>query len=105
MKKVVIKESDLISIIEKVIFNSHILRESSDKELNTRYVIEATAGKKQFYWGFYRDGSTLFIPTKNFSDHNSKPKLFDSVGEAREELNTLKTYVPTYTYKIKPFNN
>lgn len=103
MKKVVIKESELISIIERLVIESSILKENRRDELKTYYVIEATIGRKEFYWGVYKDGSTLFIPTKNFGEYDSKPKFYESIDDAEKTLKTLKKYIPTYTYEIKPF--
>jgi hypothetical protein len=97
MKKVVIKESELISLIK------NIIKEERKSDLKTYYVIEATIGNKSFYWGLYKDGSKLFIPTKNWGDYDSKPKFYESIEEAEKTLNRLERYVPTYTYKIKPF--
>jgi hypothetical protein len=97
MKKVVIKESELISLIK------NIINEERKSDLKTYYVIEATIGRKQFYWGVYKDGSTLFIPTKNFGGYDSKPKFYESIDDAEKTLKTLKKYIPTYTYEIKPF--
>jgi len=97
MKKLIIKESELISIIE------NIIKEEKKNDLKTYYVIEATIGNKSFYWGLYKDGSKIFIPTTNWGAYNSKPKFYDTIESAEKTLKKLKRYVPTYTYKIKPF--
>jgi hypothetical protein len=97
MKKVVIKDSELISLIK------NIIKEERKSDLKTYYVIKATSGKKSFYWGLYKDGSKLFIPTINWGDYDSKPKFYESIEEAKKTLKRLEKYVPTYSYTIKPF--
>jgi hypothetical protein len=103
MRKVIISESKLISLVELMVNEASIMMENTRNDLKTYYVIEATNNKKRFYFGEYKDGSTLFIPTINFSEYNSKPKFYGSESDAEKDLDILKKYVPTYTYEIKPF--
>jgi hypothetical protein len=95
MKKIMLKESDLISLIEKVI---------NEQLPALNYVIMVTKGSKQYYWGTYRDGSKMFIPVNGYSDLKSTPILYSSKNDAQIMLTKMEKRAPNYgIYEIKPF--
>ena len=102
MKKVVLKESDLISLIKKII-------KEREEEVETIYFIIGIPIKKpgkpmkgKMVWGNYKDGSTLFIPYGEHSKYNSKIKFYDNEIKAKKDAMWLRKSFPDMEIIIEP---
>jgi hypothetical protein len=101
MKKIVLSESELISIIKRIVKESDEVRKA--------YIIVATPHKIEGFprsgklvWGKYKDGSTLFIPYGRYTELDSKPNIYFSPEEAEKDLVSLVRLYTKADIKLEP---
>lgn len=101
MKKVILRESDLIRIIERIV------NEGKD-DLKKAYIIVVTPIKQpgkpimgKMVWGKYKDGSTILIPYGEFSHYNSSPKLYFNPIDAEKDAKLLRRSFPKTDVSIE----
>ena len=81
MGKVILSETELISLIKRVI------RESKET-----FVISVKNGNKEYVYGQTPDGSTMYIPKMGSKDSNATPIVFDTLDDANKKMAMLKRY-------------
>lgn len=95
MKKIIIKENDLINIIKRVI-------NENEDFVYTIVGFHNKTPNKRYVWGEYKDGSTLFIPYGEHSKFNSKIKYFNTFELAKKKITLLRNQNPNLILRVEP---
>lgn len=102
MKKVVLRESDLIRIVQKIVLER-------EEEVKKAYILVAKPIKEpgkprlgKMVWGKYKDGSTIFIPYGQYKEYDSKPNLYFSIEDASKEAESLMKFYRNLVITIEP---
>lgn len=79
MGKVILSETDLISLIKRVV-----------EESKETFVISVKDGDKEYVYGQTPDGSTMYIPKTRDNNTYAKPIIFDTLDDANKKMDMLK---------------